>query len=327
VAMTAAVKQELARCSVTKTCCRRAEVCALLRFAAGLRIRDGRVVVHVELDTGTAARRLRTQISELYGQTPDIHVVAAGGPGPGSRYVVQVLRDGQGLARQSGLLDHRGRPVRGLPSQVVSGGVCDAEAVWRGAFLARGSLTETGRSPALVITSPGPEAALALLGAARKLGVTAKTREVHGADGIVVSEADAIAALLTRLGAPCSALAWQQHRMRRQAPTTTNQPIAFGDANHRRTTQAAAEATARVQRALQVLGPDIPEHLLLVGQLRLDHPQASLEELGRLADPPMTKDTIAGRIRRLLALADNHAHHLQVPDTTTCVLTPDMPDS
>ncbi|MGA9693234.1 MAG: DNA-binding protein WhiA, partial [Pseudonocardiaceae bacterium] len=87
------------------------------------------------------------------------------------------------------------------------------------------------------------------------------------------------------------------------------------------------EATARVQRALQVLGPDIPEHLLLAGQLRLDHPQASLDELGRLADPPMTKDAIAGRIRRLLALADKHAHHLQVPDTTTCVLTPDMPDS
>jgi DNA-binding transcriptional regulator WhiA len=28
-----------------------------------------------------------------------------------------------------------------------------------------------------------------------------------------------------------------------------------------------------------------------------------LEELGRLADPPVTKDAIAGRIRRLLQLA------------------------
>jgi hypothetical protein len=53
--MTAAVKDELARFSVTKTCCRRAEVCALLRFASGLRIRDGRVVVQVELDTGERA--------------------------------------------------------------------------------------------------------------------------------------------------------------------------------------------------------------------------------------------------------------------------------
>jgi hypothetical protein len=241
--------------------------------------------------------------------------------------VVQVLGDGEGFARQSGLLDRLGRPVRGLASQVVCGGVCDAEAVWRGAFLACGSLTEISRSPALVITSPGPEAALALLGAARKLGVTAKTCVVHGAGGVVVREGNVIAALLTRLGAPCSVLGWQQHRMCRQAPTMTNQPVAFGDANRRRTTQAAAEATARVQRALQVLGSDIPEHLLLVGRLRLEHPQVCLEELGRLADPPMTKDAIAGRIRRLLALADKHAHRLQVPDTTTCVLTAAVADS
>ena len=33
----------------------------------------------------------------------------------------------------------------------------------------------------------------------------------------------------------------------------------------------------------------------------------SLEELGALADPPLTKDAIAGRIRRLLALADKRA--------------------
>ena len=39
-------------------------------------------------------------------------------------------------------------------------------AAWRGAFLAHGSLTEPGRSMALEVTCPGPEAALALVGAA-----------------------------------------------------------------------------------------------------------------------------------------------------------------
>jgi DNA-binding protein WhiA len=311
VAMIAAVKDELARLVVTKTCCRRAEACALLRFASGLRIVGGRVVVQAELDTGVVARRLGTQLSELYGQTPTIGVVPAGVPGPGSRYVVEVLRDGAGLARQCGLVDRRGRPVRGLASQVVSGGVCDAEAAWRGAFLARGSLTEPDRSPALEITSPGREATLALIGAARRLGITAKTRRVRDAERVVVRDAQAIVALLTRLGAPCSARAWQHHWIHRQAQTTTHQPAAFSDANHHRTTQAATEVTARVQRALEILSQDIPEHLLVAGRLRLDHPQASLDELGRLADPPMTKDTIAGRIRRLVVLADKHTHHLQ----------------
>ena len=40
----------------------------------------------------------------------------------------------------------------------------------------------------------------------------------------------------------------------------------------------------------------MPDHLLSAGRLRLEHKQASLEELGQLADPPMTKDAVAGRI-------------------------------
>ena len=35
------------------------------------------------------------------------------------------------------------------------------------------------------------------------------------------------------------------------------------------------------------------------------HKHASLDELGRLTDPPMTKDAVAGRIRRLLVMADS----------------------
>ena len=46
---------------------------------------------------------------------------------------------------------------------------------------------------------------------------------------------------------------------------------------------------------------------------------ASLEELGQRADPPMTKDAVAGRIRRLLAMADKKAKDMRVPDTSSVV--------
>ena len=246
------------------------------------------------------ARRLRRDIHELYGHTCEAHVITAGGLRRSARYVMRVVRDGEGLARQTGLLDARGRPVRGLPPPVVSGGVCDAEAAWRGAFLAHGSLTEPGRSSALEVTCPGPEAALALVGAARRLGVTAKAREVRGADRVVVRDGDAIGALLTRMGAHESVLAWEERRMRREVRATANRLANFDDANLRRSARAAVAAAARVRRALDILGDDVPEHLLAAGKLRVEHTQASLEELGQLADPPMTKDAVAGRIRRLL---------------------------
>lgn len=323
MAMTATVKDELARLTISKPCCRRAEMSALLRFAGGLHLVAGRIVIEAELDAGATARRLRREVGEVFGHATDVHVVAPAGLRKGNRYVVRIARDGEGLARQTGLIDLRGRPVRGLPSQVVSGSICDATAAWRGAFLAHGSLTEPGRSSSLEVTCPGPEAALALVGAARRLGIPAKARDVRGVDRVVIRDGDAIGALLTRLGAHESVLAWEERRVRREVRATANRLANFDDANLRRSARAAVAAGARVQRAMEILGLDAPEHLLLAGRLRLEHTNASLEELGTFADPPLTKDAVAGRIRRLLALADKRAADLGVPATDAAV-TPDM---
>ena len=326
MALTAQVKDELSRLPVTKSCCRKAEVSSLLRFAGGLHIISGRIVIEAELDTGVAARRLRKNIAEVFGHSSDVLVISAGGLRRGTRYVVRVVMDGESLARQTGLLDSRGRPVRGLPSQVVSGATCDAESAWRGAFQAHGSLTEPGRSSALEVTCPGPEAALALVGAARRLGIQAKARDVRGVDRVVIRDGDAIGAMLTRLGAHDAVLVWEERRMRREVRATANRLANFDDANLRRSARAAVAAGARVERALEILGDDVPEHLHSAGRLRLKHKQASLEELGQLADPPMTKDAVAGRIRRLLAMADRRAADKGIPGTDAN-LTPDMLDA
>jgi DNA-binding protein WhiA len=326
MALTALVKDELSRLTIIKPCDRKAEVSAMLRFAGGLHIVSGRIVVEAELDTAAAARRLRRDIAEIYGQSSEMVVLSSGGLRRTTRYVVRVIKDGEALARQTGLIDGRGRPVRGLPPQVVSGAVCDAEAAWRGAFLAHGSLTEPGRSSALEITCPGPEAALALVGAARRLGIPAKAREVRGVDRVVIRDGDAISAMLTRLGAHDAVLAWEERRMRREVRATANRLANFDDANLRRSARAAVAAGARVERALEILGEDVPDHLRDAGELRLKHKQASLEELGQLAEPVMTKDAVAGRIRRLLAMADKRAQDIGIP-TTEASLTPDMLDA
>ncbi len=323
--MTTEVKDELSRLNVTQQSCRRAELAALLRFAGGLHIVGGRVVVEAEVDLGAIARRLRREIHELYGFTSDVHVIGAGGLRKSSRYVVRVAKEGEALARQTGLLDLRGRPVRGLPAQVVGGSIADAEAAWRGAFLAHGSLTEPGRSSALEVSCPGPEAALALVGAARRLGISAKAREVRGTDRVVVRDGEAIGALLTRMGAQDTRLHWEERRMRREVRATANRLANFDDANLRRSARAAVAAAARVERALEILGEEVPDHLAAAGQLRVQHRQASLEELGQLADPPMTKDAVAGRIRRLLSMADRRAADLGIPDTEA-VVTPELLD-
>ncbi|MHA6525404.1 DNA-binding protein WhiA [Tessaracoccus sp. G1721] len=325
MALTQKVKSELATVLAPHPSVRRAEVAALLRFAGGLHLVGGRIVVEAELDTGAAARRLRAFVTDLYNVESDLLVINGSGVRRGPRYTLRVVRDGEQLARLSGLVDMHRRPVRGLPPAVVGGSVADAVAMWRGAFLARGSLTEPGRSMSLEITCPGSEAALALVGGARRIGVSAKAREVRGVDRVVIRDGDAIAELLTRMGAGETRLAWDERRRRREVRASVNRLANFDDANLRRSARAAVAASARVERALELLGEDAPEHLRIAGELRLAHRQASLEELGRLHEPPLTKDAVAGRIRRLLATADKAAEDAGLP-TTEASLPADLRD-
>ncbi|MEY3846186.1 MAG: hypothetical protein RJA66_453 [Actinomycetota bacterium] len=315
MALTADVKDELARIEITKSSVRVAELSTILRFSGGLHLISGRIAIEVELDTAQLARRVRKDLAELFGIESDLAIISPSGIRRTSRYQVRVVKQGDVLARQTGLLDSRGRPVRGLPATLVSGSIEEAQAVWRGAFLAHGSLTDPGRSAALEITAPGNEAAMALVGVARRLGVIAKAREVRGVYRVVIREGEAIATMLTQIGAHTQVLRWEEMRLRREVRATANRLANFDDANLRRSAQAAVAAGARVERALELLGPGIPEHLRYAGELRLKHKQASLDELGHLSDPPMTKDAIAGRIRRLLAMADKHAEDHGLPAT------------
>ncbi len=315
MASTADLKDELSRIENLKSSVRIAEVSTILRFSGGLHLISGQIAIEVEVDTAQIARRIRKDLTELFGVQSDLAVISPSGIRKGNRYQVRVISQGDMLARQTGLVDHRGRPVRGLPTQLINGSLAEAQAIWRGAFLAHGSLTDPGRSTSLEITAPGNEAAMALIGVARRLGVVAKAREVRGVYRVVIREGDAISAMLTQMGAHSQLLKWEELRLRREVRATANRLANFDDANLRRSAQAAVAAGARVARALEILGDDIPEHLRYAGQLRLDHKQASLDELGHYADPPMTKDAIAGRIRRLLAMADKRAQDLGIPST------------
>ena len=80
---------------------------------------------------------------------------------------------------------------------------------------------------ALEITCPGPESALALVGAARRLGVSAKARVVRDVDRVAIRDGDSIAAMLTRLGAHDSVMAWEERRIRREVRASANRLANF----------------------------------------------------------------------------------------------------
>ncbi|WP_065570774.1 DNA-binding protein WhiA [Microbacterium oleivorans] len=317
--LTADVKTELTSVRDPRPTARVAELTTILRFSGGLHSIAGRVAVEAEVETDILARRVARDLVEIYGVRPELAHVQSSGGRAANLVAVRVIEGGETLARQTGLLDNRRRPVRGLPNKLTTGARPDLAAVWRGAFLAAGTLSDPGRSAALEVACPSGEAAMALVGAAHRLGIAAKAREVRGVPRVVVRDGEAIRATLLMMGAQKTAAAWEEMRQRREVRAGVNRLVNFDDANLRRSAQAAVAACARVERALEILGDTVPDHLKQAGDLRLAHRDASLDELGHHADPPLTKDAVAGRIRRLLAMADKKAAQDGIPDTESAV--------
>lgn len=315
MALTTDIKVELARVETAKACCRCAEITAMLRFAGRVQVVRGHVVVEAEFDTRQAADRFAEAIRDAFNLQCEMIVIGPSESTSNTRYLLRMVRGGAELARLTGLVDRAGRPVRGLPASVVGSGQCCQAAIWRGAFLGNGALTHSSQSICLEVLSPSPEAALALVGSARRLNVPAKTRRTRHVDRAIVRDADAISTLFTVMGAVEGVRAWRESLAAQESHVGVNRLANFDDANSRRSAQAAQTASLRVRRALEILGDDVPEHLLKAGELRLEHKDASLEELGQFHVPPLTKDAIAGRIRRLLAMADKEARSRNLPTT------------
>ncbi|MGV0433040.1 DNA-binding protein WhiA [Corynebacterium sp. 20_84] len=319
MALTAKVKDELLAVTPSGTDARIAEATAMLRVAGEFTQGLQGIEVRADFAELAVADHLATTIRDVCEVDVAVDSVAAGSNSRETRYEVTVTDGARDVIRRFKLVTASGHPVVGLPRTIISGTTAEVEAAWRGAFLARGALTEPGRTSNLEVICPRQETALALVGLARRLSVPAKTKETRGTERVFVRDGDAIGILLSRMGAPRTRLEWDEKRKIRDERTSASHHANFDDANQRRSAQAAAAAAARVDRAMNILGDDVPEHLADAGYLRVKHRHASLEELGRLADPQMTKDAVAGRIRRLLSLADKRAEELGIPDTHAAV--------
>ena len=75
MALTSAIKEELARVPTKNGLERAAELATILRFCGGLHLISGRIAIEVELDSSTLARRISRAIQELYGIQSELSVV------------------------------------------------------------------------------------------------------------------------------------------------------------------------------------------------------------------------------------------------------------
>lgn len=81
-----------------------------------------------------------------------------------SGLTVRVTRGAAQLAVQTGLLDRAGHPVKGFPTNLVTGNMQVLIGVWQGALLTAGRFTPGARRSMLRLSCPTPETVIALAG-------------------------------------------------------------------------------------------------------------------------------------------------------------------
>lgn len=274
-----------------------AEAAAIVRWA---RSSAQTGTLTAELDTPEAATRLVSLLTRLGATDGAVH-----GDTDRALWRVEMPAAGEAaaghdpLATRLGLVDIRGRAIAAPPTWLTGGSLPGAVATWRGALLARGRVDP--EQVRVVVDCPGSGPALALAELGLRLGIRASPRRGGAGARVTVSDPAEVTLLLTTCGGRPAAVA-------AGVDEPSGEP-ATGSANDARATVAASRAGAAVAEAFMTLrraGVVVPDALAEAGELRLAHPDLGLADLATRADPPLSKDALAGRLRRLLALAERH---------------------
>ncbi|MBV8074093.1 MAG: DNA-binding protein WhiA [Candidatus Eremiobacteraeota bacterium] len=174
----------------------------------------------------------------------------------------------------------------------------------RGAFLACGSLATPAHGYHLeFVLAPGA-AAERLERVLTLLGLAPKRARRKGRELLYYKDLDRIVAVLTQIGAYGAVLQLEDVRAMKETKNRIRRLVNTEAANLDRATSAAAmqrEAIAFVADAygLRNLTPPVRE----IAQLRMQHPDESLAELGRRCRPPVPKATVNGRLAVVMRLA------------------------
>ena len=183
---------------------------------------------------------------------------------------------------------------------------CDRLIDVRAAFLACGSLAAGAQGYHLEFVARGDETAQRLMWMLRSAGVAPKQTRRKGRLVLYYKDFDAIAEVLTHIGAFGAVLALEDVRALRETKNRIHRLVNTEAANLERSAQAAATHRRIVEFLREAYGlTRLTPALREVAELRLKHPDESLAELGRRCNPPIAKPTVSSRLGALAKLAQH----------------------
>lgn len=304
------VKQELVSLRIDKSCCMLSELNALTQSCASMTLHGrGQVSIAFSCENVSVAKRIFILLKKRLeiNATPHFNKVTRFG---GRR--VCVIRLSQADTRKLMLSLHmlheseQGEVFRGLPRRALTRKCCQ-HAFLRGAFLGEGSVTapEHDYHVEFVCNSEARAQALSHLLTRCELDCAIMPR--RGAHIVYLKRSSQISTLLGLMGATRAMMHYENILAQRSLHENVLRATNCDHSNMLRQLSAAQKQISALQYLqehdlLSALSPALRG----MAQLRLNNPDASLEQLGEMLDPPLGKSGVNHRLRKIMQFAQSH---------------------
>jgi len=252
------------------------------------------------------ARKIFSLVRKLFGLYTEVRVRRNNRLRHNNVYIVHLppqpgMKD---ALKRLGLMDSAGRLQRKVNEGLVHRDCC-RRAYLRGVFLGGGSVNNPEGNYHLEIVTGQESFAKFVAGLMAKYGLSPKVSQRKNSFVLYLKDSEQIASFLSIIGAHSALLDFENTRIYKDMRNQVNRLVNCETANLNKTVDAAVRQLENIELIKSTLGLDkLPEALQETAQLRIEHPDASLKELGSLMEPPLGKSGVNHRLRKLEEIAE-----------------------
>ena len=306
MSFSSSAKEDLAKIRLKSDSIRLVQLAGLVHTCGALTIGRGRGASFAS-ETLAVGKLIVSLASALYTLEPTIELSERERRRP-LTLVTLLGDDAEKLLLDTGLLIYEsGEFSIGeiVPAKLLSDDEC-RRAFLRGAFLGSGSCTNPYRGYHLEIVARSEAFADQLILLLSAFGPEAKTMQ-RREKPVVYLKGDDVSAFLALIGANTSVLKFESARSERDFRNYVNRTTNCETANIEKTVLASTEQISAIETIEERMGLNrLPATLYEAALLRLNHPEATLQELAELAE--IGKSGMNHRLLRLVRIAKEIRH-------------------
>lgn len=197
-----------------------------------------------------------------------------------------------------------GNPDEPVSSMLIKNSCCQ-RAFLRGAFLACGSISDPAKGYHLEYVCTSQQKAAQLQQVIAEFGIDARVIIRRKCHVVYLKEGESIVDLLNVIEAPLSLMEMENTRIYKEVNNSVNRRVNCEMSNIRKTVGASSRQVEDIEYIRNYYGlAKLPESLKDMAMVRLEYPEAPLQELGGYLDPPVGKSGVNHRLRRLSEFAE-----------------------